>query len=110
MIVLRHRYHYGSLVVSEKGALNGSSIVNDQIPAILRNGEYAYKPYRGVLNDVGLINIQLVKLVNLTDYTYDPDGFNGWIRIPNKHYVVGVFLHGGYYLLLKHDRPQIHAL
>ncbi|EKZ9225808.1 hypothetical protein M2G93_16985 [Vibrio vulnificus] len=110
MIVVRHRYHYGSLTVSPNGLLYQTALVGSRIPALLRNGDWTYKEYKGAFDDVELRSLQQVKLINLIGYTFEEDGIGGWIDIPPNSFVLGAYFRGGFYLLLKDGKPQIFSL
>ncbi|QFT40021.1 MULTISPECIES: hypothetical protein [unclassified Vibrio] len=110
MLTIRHRWNAGSLPLNEDGLLFGYSVIGNNIPALLKDGELAYKPYLGTLDNVYLLNVKRVKLVNLNGYTHDKDGLVDWQLIPVDHYLVGVYRNGGYYILTKDREPIIHPL
>lgn len=110
MLTIRHRYHYGSVVLNENGVLFGHSVIDNKIAVLLRSGETAYHPYLGAANLVPLPNLKKVKIVNLNGYTFDRDGLFNWIQVPKHHYVVGVWMNGGVYILLKNDHPILFGM
>jgi hypothetical protein len=109
MLVIRHRYHYGSIVLSEHGVLFGQSVIGNNVAVKLKNGEFAYYPYLGAANIVPIGNLKRVKIVNLTGYTFDEDGLRDWNQIASDHYAVGAWLNGGIYVLLKDGHPILFS-
>lgn len=110
MLVIRHRYHYGSIVLNESGVIFGHSVIDNKIAVLLRSGETAYFPYMGAANLVPIGNLKKVKVVNLIGYTFDPDGLFDWIQLPKNHYAVGVWMNGGVYIMLKNNHPILFSL
>ncbi|GAB7228804.1 hypothetical protein VrSk94_24920 [Vibrio rotiferianus] len=75
-----------------------------EVPALLRNGEYKYYRYGGVINAFECRSFQKVKLVGFTEYSFD-DGKN-WIKIEKNHYLIGVRKRGEFYIVLFNGKPR----
>ncbi|HHI5019826.1 TPA: hypothetical protein ACP5VM_003935 [Vibrio parahaemolyticus] len=110
MLTIRHRYHYGNADINKDGVINGKAITKNEIPALRKNGEYIYRPYKGSLDNVYLLHVQKVKLVNIVAFTHDELGIFDWFHLPTDHYLVGVYRDGGYYVLTKNGQPISHPL
>ncbi|EHZ2738170.1 hypothetical protein CA166_12415 [Vibrio parahaemolyticus] len=75
-----------------------------KVPALLRNGEYKYDSYKGVLNAFECRTFQKVKLVGFTEYSFD-DGKN-WIKVEKNHYLIGVRKSDEFYIVLFNGKPR----
>ncbi|ODW09005.1 hypothetical protein H058_05685 [Vibrio antiquarius] len=80
------------------------------MPALRKDGEYIYRPFKGALDNIYLLHVQKVKLVNIVAYCDDELGLFGWQDVPLDHYVVGVYRDGGYYVLTKNGQLISHPL
>lgn len=110
MFTIRHRYHYGLIDINEDGVVDGHSVAGNEIPALRKDGEYIYRPFKGALDNIYLLHVQKVKLVNIVAYCDDELGLFGWQDVPLDHYVVGVYRDGGYYVLTKNGQLISHPL
>ncbi|CDT72377.1 conserved hypothetical protein [Vibrio coralliirubri] len=73
------------------------------IPALLRNGEFAFRPFGGFLPFEDDEEYQLVKLVNLTAYTVEKNGVEVWEDIRSGYYVLGCYRYGAYFILERNN-------
>ncbi|MGD8116886.1 hypothetical protein [Vibrio sp. TRT 29B02] len=112
MVSIRHRYNNGNVILNAKGlAFETSALCQDSLPAKVKDGQLLYKRFGGFFDvDCVMSYVQKVKLVNINGFTKDEDGITGWIEIPPLHYVVGVFMHDRYYVLLRNGIPVSHPL
>ncbi|MDS1996472.1 hypothetical protein [Vibrio parahaemolyticus] len=76
MLTIRHRYHYGNVDINKDGVIDGKAITKNEIPALRKDGEYIYRPYKGSLDNVYLLHVQKVKLVNIVAFTHDELGIS----------------------------------
>lgn len=105
MSSIRYRHNYRVITLTPHGVLGSSAVSGDCIPAMLRNGEVHFAPYRGSI-DVGLCrDLQRVKLVGVVAWSPENDGFDMWYDMPREHYLVGVYTNGCYYIALKNGAP-----
>ncbi len=75
------------------------------IPALLRDGEYAFKPFGGFLSFEDDEEYQFVKLVNLTAYTVNEGGLEDWKDIPTGHLVLGCYRYSQYFIFTWKNSP-----
>lgn len=73
------------------------------IPALLRDGEYAFKSFGGFLPFEDDEEYQFVKLVNLTAYTVEKNGVEVWEDIRSGYYVLGCYRYGAYFILERNN-------
>ncbi len=106
-VSIRHRYHYGSIAINEFGVVCGDALTGNKIPALMRDGEYLYRPFGGVIDEDSLMqNAKPVKLVNITGFWWNDLGMGSdGYEIPIDHAVKGYFLNDKYYLAIKNDKP-----
>lgn len=105
-VSIRHRYHYGNVLISDSKVIHGDALTSNTIPALLKNGEYCYKPFGGVIDDDSVMgSVQRVKLVNLTGFWWNDVGMGEGINIPVGHAVKGYVLDERYYVAIKDDKP-----
>lgn len=109
MPAIRHRYHYGAIILNSKGlAEPTTALVQGKLPALNKQGDLVYNEYGGFFDADSVMNyVQRVKLVNIDAFTHDEDGMSNWIDIPSDRYLIGVYLHGRYYVLLDEDRKPL---
>ncbi len=106
-VSIRHRYHYGNVIINQEKVVQGKAITGVTIPALLRNGEYCYKPFGGVIDDDSVMRqVQRVKLVNLTGFWWDDIGMSEGYEIPMGHAVKGYLFNDRYYVAIKDDQPM----
>ncbi|EJG0999624.1 hypothetical protein C4G52_RS22200 [Vibrio parahaemolyticus] len=105
MTCIRHRYHYGSILINEHKAVAGEHVTGNTIPAKRKNGELAYEPYGGVCDYAFKGKMQKVKLVNIISFFWDDDGMTEEYAIPLNHVVLGFFMQGKYFIAIKDDKP-----
>ncbi|OQQ00555.1 hypothetical protein BK412_21830 [Vibrio campbellii] len=101
MLIRYVRNHRGSLL--DSNGYDGYGKFLD-VPALLRDGEYKYDRYRGVINAFECRSFQRVKLVGFTEYSFD-EGKN-WIKVQKNHYLIGVRKCGEFYIVLFNGKPR----
>lgn len=111
MTSIRYRHNQTLVTLTPKGLLYENKIVTgDTIPALLRNGERHFAPYRGGIDISKAGDIQRVKLVKIESWSPDDSGMGAWYDIPKNAYLVGVYLNWRYYIVLRNNRPLIYEV
>lgn len=111
MSSIRYRHNRNLATLIPTGLLYESKIITgDTIPALLSNGERHFAPYRGSIDERNAGGLQRVKLVKIEMWSPDASGIGTWYDIPKNSYLVGVYLRGDYYLVLRHNRPIVHEV
>ncbi|CCO48440.1 hypothetical protein VIBNISOn1_530009 [Vibrio nigripulchritudo SOn1] len=112
MIAIRHRYNNSNVILNGKGLVfETKALCKDRLPARIKNYEPLYKRFGGFFNADNILNtVQRVKLIDINAFTQDEDGLTGWIDIPKESYIVGVYMHDRYYVLLKEGEPIVVRL
>lgn len=106
-VSIRHNHYYGNMIINQEKVVQGKAITGVTIPALLRSGEYCYKPFGGVIDDDSMMKqAQRVKLVNLTGFWWDGIEINEGYEIPMGHAVKGYLLNDRYYVAIKDDKPM----
>ena len=101
MLIRYVKNHSGSILDANGYDGYGKCV---EVPALLRNGEYKYDRYGGVINAFECRSCQKVKLVGFTEYSFD-DGKH-WIKVDNNHYLIGVRKLGEFYVVLFNGKPR----
>lgn len=52
MGAIRVRHNYANVVLNSKGMISGSKGVGGEIPALLKNGNFGYAKFGGMLNNI----------------------------------------------------------
>lgn len=104
MLIRYVKSHVGHLLDSDGYDIYGKQIA---VPALLRNGEYKYGRYRGLITAFECRSLQKVKLIGFTEYSFD-EGKN-WIKIKENHYLIGVCKWGEFYVVLFDGKPRAIA-
>lgn len=104
MLIRYVKSHVGHLLDSDGLDIYGKHV---DVPALLRDGEYKYSKFRGMINAFECGSFQRVKLVGFTEYCFD-DGKN-WIKIPENHFVIGIRKFGEFYVVLFNGKPRVYA-
>ncbi|CAH1536364.1 conserved hypothetical protein [Vibrio rotiferianus] len=102
MIILYVKSHVGTKLDARGHDLNGNFV---SVPALLKNGEFKYDKYRGVIDAIECESFQRVKLVDFREYSLD--GGKNWIKIESDQCVVGVRKWGEYYIMLFNGQPRL---
>ncbi|MBD1559577.1 hypothetical protein HC752_21780 [Vibrio sp. S9_S30] len=111
MPAIRYTHNYRNVVLNERGAIQGSGVSGDRLPALSKDGEHKFKSFGGFLPlDFDTKQHQLVKLVGVNGFTHDDDGLTDWENLPPNHYCVGCYLNDEYYLLLENQFPITRPL
>ncbi|EJE4208737.1 hypothetical protein [Vibrio alginolyticus] len=106
-VAIRHRYHYGSIIINPAGVVMGSSsITGNSIPALKLDGSRHYLPFGGIVDDkLVLPAVQRVKLVNITALWFDEFAMGPPIEIPIGHAIKGFLIEGRYMIAINENRP-----
>ncbi|USD35550.1 MULTISPECIES: hypothetical protein [Vibrio] len=106
-VSIRHRYHYGNVLINDEKVITGDAITGNAIPALRKNGSLRYMPFGGVIDeDCVFGNAIPVKLVNLTCFWWNDIGMGSdGYEIPLNHAVKGYLFHGKYYVAIRNDQP-----
>lgn len=102
-VSIQHRYNYANVIINENKVVMGRAISATNIPALLKNGDYAYRPFGGVIAKTD--TLPKVKLVNIVKFWWNEDGFGPGLDIPIGDVVLGHLLHDKYYLVIENDAP-----
>lgn len=112
MPCIRVRHHFGNVVLDSNGSPQRSSIYENHITTISRDGDRFLMPFGGFVHSPlpDIPKPQMVKLLDVMQVTYDELGITGWSDIPKNHYCVGVYGRGKLYLVLRNNQPIIFPL
>lgn len=110
MRMIRHKYHYGLVDIPEHGPVTGSkSLTGRTLPALKNDGDTIREEFGGFLSYMVNVRdaIQLIKLIDIVGVNLS-GVLNDWIEVPKNHYVVGAYIHGRYYVLLRNGTIMTH--
>ncbi|WP_353498227.1 hypothetical protein [Vibrio sp. CB1-14] len=98
-------------VLEEDGSqYEPSSIISgSEIPALRKNGEREFYRFCGYVNrsDIDISHCTLVKLIGIVAYF---NSHNQWTEFGSDTYIVGIYQHGTYRIVLSDDAPIVHNL
>ncbi|HHF2994358.1 TPA: hypothetical protein ACPJ01_001255 [Vibrio diabolicus] len=94
--------HSGYLLDSKGYDVHGNLI---EVPALLRNGDYRYEKYRGVINVFECDSFQRVKLVGFDEYSLDSG--KTWTKVEQNQCLVGIRKWGEFYIVLFNEKPRL---
>lgn len=108
-VAVRYRHNFTTILINPHGVVSGTAITGRKIPALLKDGEYAFREFGGAM-DFGA-PYQRVKLIHLLTFYRNRDGFGSEdaVFIPLDHYTLGYYFNERYYIALK-DGDPIHWL
>ncbi|EGQ9212493.1 hypothetical protein F8Y87_02100 [Vibrio alginolyticus] len=101
MLISYIKNHSGYLLDSKGYDIHGNLI---EVPALLRNGDYRYDRYRGVINVFECDSFQRVKLVGFEEYSLDSG--KTWIKVEKNQCLIGVRKWGEFYVVLFNGKPR----
>lgn len=110
-VSIRHRYHYGNVLINTQKVVAGDAVTGNTIPALKKDGSFLYLPFGGVIDDDANSSKELVvvKLVNITGFWWNDMAMGSdCYDIPLDHVVKGFCINGRYYLAIRDDKP-IHC-
>ncbi|GEM79574.1 hypothetical protein [Vibrio superstes] len=106
----KHNYRFVTLYPSITPDRLGNLISGNTIPALLKNGDQKFAPYKGSIDIKECDGLQRVKLVHIKGWS-PTDGETGlWYDMPPEHYIVGAYKNDGYYIVLFDNMPKPVAL
>ncbi|MCG9785373.1 hypothetical protein L1D52_23990 [Vibrio brasiliensis] len=106
-VSIRHRYHYGNVLINTKKVISGDCVTGNTIPALRKNGGYCYMPFGGVIDEDSVMRSAIaVKLVNVTGFWWNDIamGSDGY-EIPLGHAIKGYLMNNQYFIAIKDDKP-----
>ncbi|ELP5729276.1 hypothetical protein QTV44_002542 [Vibrio vulnificus] len=107
-VSIRHRYHYGNVLINSQKVVSGDAMTGNKIPALKKDGSFLYLPFGGVIDDDVSNNkeMMVVKLLNITGFWWNDMAMgSGCYEIPIDHAVKGFCINGRYYLAIRNDKP-----
>lgn len=106
-VSIRHRYHYGNVLINTEKVISGDAVTGNTIPALNKDGSYCYRPFGGVIDEDSVMKqATAVKLVNVTGFWWNEIGMGSdGYDIPIGHAVKGYYLNDHFFIAIKNDKP-----
>lgn len=104
-MMIRVKFNYNTYTLNGKKVTSGKPMCGNQVPVLLRSGDFKYVPFSGFRHHVNNKNQRLAKIIDVIAF-YEQDELSPAIDIKRHHYCVGEILDdNSIVILLENGQP-----
>ena len=90
-MMIRIKFNYNTYTLNGERVVSGKPLCGNQVPVLLRSGDFTYVPFSGFENNKPISNRRLAKIIDVMAF-YEQDEFSPPIDMKKNHYCVGELL------------------